>query len=208
MVAFILMLRDLRILGRALAGLAICVALTLVWGSYFLPETFEQRVLAAVRSGSIEEAGTFEDRVALMREALDMVDDTMIVGLGVDQYRAISRFGAPVHNTYLLLWAEGGLPGLVAWVALMAMVVLAPVAVARREPLVGATGFAVGLVFLLIGFTTAHMYQRYSVVPLHLVMALVLAAPHAGLRRTPQPRLPANGAARWRTSSGDPTHAS
>jgi O-Antigen ligase len=81
MVAFLLMLRDLRILGRALAGLAICVALTLVWGSYFLPETFEQRVLGAVRSGSIEEAGTFEDRVALMREALELVDDTMIVGL-------------------------------------------------------------------------------------------------------------------------------
>jgi hypothetical protein len=37
-------------------------------------------------------------------------------------------------------------------------------------------------VFLLIGFTTAHMYQRYSVVPLHLVMALVLAAPHASFR--------------------------
>lgn len=191
MLIFLLLLRNLRILGRALAGLAVCSVLTVVWGSYWLPETFEHRVLGAIRSGNLDEAGTFDDRVALMREALDMVDDTMVIGLGVDQYREVSRFGAPVHNTYLLLWAEGGLPALIAWIGLLAMILLGAMFIARRQPLVAATGFAVGLVFVMIGFTTGHLYARYSVVPLHLATALVLASATQAARRLPRHPHPA-----------------
>ena len=107
--AFFIVLRDLRYLARAAAGVAACLVLIVVWGSYWLPATFEQRVLGAARSGSIEEAGSFHERLALMHEALEMVDDTMLLGIGVDQYELQSRYGAPVHNTYLLLWTEGGL---------------------------------------------------------------------------------------------------
>ena len=176
MFVFLLLLRDLRILGRALAGLAICVGLVFAWGSYWLPETFEQRVLGAVRTGSLDEAGTFEDRVALMREAIEMVDDTMLIGLGVDQYRVISRYGAPVHNTHLLIWTEGGLPALIGWIALLTMILLGPLFIARRQPLVAATGFCVGLVFVMVGFTTGHLYARYAIVPLQLALALILAS--------------------------------
>jgi hypothetical protein len=193
MLVFLLLLRDIRILGRALAGLAICVGLVFVWGSYWLPATFEQRVLSAVRSGSLDEAGTYEDRVALMREAIDMVDETMLVGLGVDQYRVISRYGAPVHNTYLLIWTEGGLPALIGWLGLMTMILLGPLFVARRQPLVAATGFAIGLVFLMVGFTTGHMYARYGIVPLQLAMALVLASAMPVQRAPPYPHPGAAG---------------
>ena len=93
--ALFIVLRDLRYLARAAAGVAVCVVLVMVWGSYWLPATFEQRVLGAVRSGSIEEAGSFEDRMALMEEAMEMVDETMLVGLGVDQYRVISQYSRP-----------------------------------------------------------------------------------------------------------------
>ena len=193
MLVFVLLVRDVRILGRALAGLTVCVGLVFVWGSYWLPATFEQRVLSAVRSGSLDEAGTYEDRVALMREALDMVDDTMLVGVGVDQYRAISRYGAPVHNTYLLIWTEGGLPALIGWIALLTMILLGALFIPRRQPLVAATGFSVGLVFVMIGFTTGHVYARYAIVPLQLALALVLASATHGQRLPPYPRPAAAG---------------
>ena len=196
MLVFLLLLRDVRILGRALAGLALCVGLVFVWGNYWLPATFEQRVLTAVRSGSLDEAGTYEDRVALMREAIDMVDDTMVIGLGVDQYRVISRYRAPVHNTYLLIWTEGGLPALIGWIALLTMTLFGPLFIARRQPLIAATGFSVGLVFVMIGFTTGHVYARYAVVPLQLAMALVLASATQVQRVPPYPH-PA--------AAGDPT---
>jgi O-antigen ligase len=147
-----------------------------------------------VRSGSLNEAGTYEDRVALMREAIDMVDDTMLVGLGVDQYRVISRYGAPVHNTYLLIWTEGGLPALIGWIALLSMTLLGPLFIARRQPLVAATGFSVGLVFVMIGFTTGHVYARYAIVPLQLAIALVFASATQAQRLPPYPHPAAAGA--------------
>jgi O-Antigen ligase len=173
--AFLVALRDLRYLGRALAGLSVCLLLIFAWGSFWLPETFEERVLGAVRSGSLDEAGTFEGRVALMKEAIELLDDTMLVGLGVDQYRVLSRFGAPVHNTFLLIWTEGGLPALIGWLSLLIMVVAGAVLIARRR-LDGAVACAVGLVFACIGFTTSHTYGRHLVVPVHLAMALVMAS--------------------------------
>jgi O-antigen ligase len=184
--ALFIMLRDLRYLVRAATGLAVCLALILVWSSYWLPETFEQRVLGAVRSGSIDEAGTFEDRVALMAEAIEMVDETMLVGIGVDQYRVVSRFGAPVHNTYLLLWTEGGLGALVGWMSLLLIALFGALFIGRRHRLEAATGFAVAAIVGLIGFTTGHIYARYTVVPLHLALALVFAsAAEAGARHAP-----------------------
>ena len=184
--AFLLMMRDLRYLGRALAGLAMCLLLIFAWGSLWLPEAFEERVLGALRSGSLDEAGTFQGRVALMREAVELIDDTMLVGLGVDQYRVLSRFGAPVHNTFLLIWTEGGLPALIGWLCLLIMVVAGAMLIARRR-LDGAVACAVGLVFACIGFTTSHTYGRHLVVPMHLAMALVLASLAARSRGGPAP---------------------
>ena len=183
MSAFLIVLRELRYLVRVAAGLAICLVLIAVSGSYWLPETFEQRVLGAVRSGSMDEAGTFQDRVALMEEALEMLDENLLIGLGVDQYQVLSQYGAPVHNTYLLLWVEGGLPALIGWICLLAIPLVGSVLVAKRQRLVAATGFAVGTVFALMGLTGAHMYARHGYVPLHLAMALVFAvAAEAGAR--------------------------
>jgi O-Antigen ligase len=174
--ALFIVLRDLRYLARAAAGVAVCVVLVMVWGSYWLPATFEQRVLGAVRSGSIEEAGTFEDRMALMAEAMEMVDETMLVGLGVDQYRVISQYGAPVHNTYLLLWTEGGLCALIGWLSLVMIALFGALFFGRQHRLEAATGFAVAAIFCLIGLTTGHIYARQAVVPLCLALALVFAS--------------------------------
>jgi O-antigen ligase len=188
--AFFIVLRDLRYLARAAAGVAVCLALTLLWGSYWLPATFEQRVLGALRSGSIEEAGTFEERVALMNEALEMVDDTILLGIGADQYRVRSRYGAPVHNTYLLLWTEGGLPALIGWTSLLLIASFGVLYVGGRHRPEAATAFAVAAIVVFVGFTTGHIYARQSVLPLYLAMALVFAstAGAGAWARRPAPR--------------------
>jgi len=197
--AFFIVLRNLRYLARAAAGIAVCLALIVVWGSYWLPATFEQRVLGAVRSGSIEEAGSFNDRLVLMNEALEMVDDTMLLGIGVDQYRIQSQYGAPVHISYLLLWTEGGLPALIGWTSLLLIALFGVLYVGRRHRLETATAFAVAAMVAFIGFTTGHVYNRQAVVPLCLAMALVFAttaevrawfAPLA--QRPPEPDGPAD----------------
>jgi O-antigen ligase len=186
---FFVALRSLRHLARATAAVAACLVLILVWGSYWLPATFEERVLGALRGGSIENAGTFQDRLALIEEALEIVDDTMVVGLGVDQYRVKSEFSAPVHNTYLLLWSEGGLPALIGWLTLLMIVSLGGLAMSRRHRLEAAASSAVAVIFGAMGFAAAHIYARQSVLPLHLGLALVMAvAAEARARSAPPPR--------------------
>jgi O-antigen ligase len=207
--AFFLALRDLRYLVRAMVGLVICLGLIVVWGSYWLPETFEQRVLSPMRSGSVEQAGSFEERLVLMAEALEMVDQTMVVGIGVDQYRVKSQFGVPVHNTYLLLWTEGGLPALIGWISLLMIALFGAPFIGRHHRLEAATAFAIAVIFVAIGFTTGHVYARYLVIPLCLAMALVMAAAaEPRPRRAPRyppPRMTAASPPREAASEAAPT---
>lgn len=201
--AFFIVLRDLRYLTRAAVGVTVCLGLILIWGSYWLPTTFEERVLGAVRSGSIEEAGSFGERMALNAEALEIVSDTMLVGLGVDQYEEISRYGTTVHNTYLLLATEGGLPALVGWVLLLLIATVGVPFFGRWHRLEAATAFAVAAMVVFIGFTTGHVYARQSVVPLWLALALVLAA--MPLRARPAPVAPAPSPPAATTAALSPT---
>ena len=180
----------LTINWRVLVGLAICVAIAIPlldnYGPSILPEAFQARVLSAAQSGDMAQAGTFSYRMHLIHEALDMVQDRLLVGIGADQYRAQSGFGDPVHDMYLLLWAEGGLPALIGWLMLPQIIILTALwAFARPSGrLIAATALAVAAVFLLVATGTTHMYGRFWVVPLHLCMALLMVA-WAARRRQP-----------------------
>jgi O-Antigen ligase len=180
----------LTINWRVVIGIAVCIAVAVPlldkYGSVVLPETFQARVLEAVQSGSMAQAGTFSFRMGLIHEALDVVDDQLLVGLGVDQYRVKSELGAPVHDAYLLLWAEGGLPALIGWLMLPQIIAITALWVFLRPGgrLIAATTLAVVAVFLLAATGNAHMYGRFWVVPLHLCMALLMVS-WARRRRLP-----------------------
>jgi hypothetical protein len=166
-------LRATRII---MAALAVAIA---VWGSFgfTLPYTFEKRVLGAVESGDLEEAGTFRSRMNLMVEAVDIVDDAMLFGVGADQFREMSVQKAPVHNMYLLLWAEGGLIALVGWLSLMTLplvgVVFLSATAHPRARLLRGFALTVVIVFCGAAFNSPHMYGRYWAVPFVLVVGLV-----------------------------------
>lgn len=115
---FIAMISTPRLLLRLALGAGIVVGGAALFGNKeMLPKTFQTRVLGALSSGDISEAGTFLSRAALMEEAAHIISEEQIrlVGLGADQFRERSVQSAPVHNIYLLLWVEGGLLALVGW---------------------------------------------------------------------------------------------
>lgn len=191
---FLLASGSLRVLFQAILGLAACGAIVFIWANQELPSVFEARVLGAVRSGDIGQAGTFSERWELMEEAWGMVDQTLLFGVGADQYRVISAHGMPVHNVYLLVWAEGGLPALLGWLGLLATAFVSAAYVYRATPhrLIGGLGFAIALVFAFVGMSNAHMYDRSWAIPLELALALVVAAlserqPDADEFRAPPP---------------------
>ena len=175
----------MRALLQTLLGLAVCGAAVLAWSGGQLPAVFETRVLDAVNSGHLDEAGTFSARWALIQEAWAMIDQSLLYGLGADQFRIVSSRGMPVHNVYLLLWVEGGLPALCGWLGMLATATLSAFYVYRATPyrLIGGLGLAVALVFGFVGMSNAHMYGRYWAIPLELALALVVGALGArGLR--------------------------
>lgn len=109
---------------KTLFAVAALAGSVLMFGQDYLPQTFQNRVLSAVNSGDLSAAGTYDDRQELNREALDMADGNLIIGLGADQYRHASHYGHPVHNVYLLLLNEGGGVSLLGMLVLLGVPIL------------------------------------------------------------------------------------
>ncbi|WP_426170208.1 O-antigen ligase family protein [Sandarakinorhabdus sp. DWP1-3-1] len=160
-----------KLIAAGVAGVAIYAAT-----GNGLPAAFGARVLPALESGDLANAGTFSGRLALMQEAWRIVGDTMFVGLGADQYRVVSASGAPVHNVYLLLWAEGGIAALVGWLVMLLVLLGIAAAALRRDRLAGALGLAVTMSFIVSSIASPHMYARMWVVPVLLAVALIFAS--------------------------------
>ncbi|NHF73100.1 O-antigen ligase family protein [Paracoccus xiamenensis] len=164
------------LLGMAMtAGLLVFV--TILWGEYFLPDIFVERVMGALETGNMDEAGTFSDRMYLIHEAYGVTRRTIWIGLGADQYRTISAHGAPVHNTYLLLLAEGGIVSLLGHFGLMAtgLMIGLPMMLARQTRWYGVLTITIIIMLALVQNGLAHFYARFWAVPWFLALAISLA---------------------------------
>lgn len=165
---------SLRLAGLAAIGvMAVSAALT-VGGTQLLPVTFRNRVLNALETGDLSHAGTFSDRLQLIKEAFGIAQHTVFIGLGADRYREVSAIHAPVHNTYLLLLCEGGLMSLVGLVLLLLtgvyLIYLCWHGRQRRTEAVLI--LTVLMIYAMMLNTFPHFYARFWNVPLILVYAL------------------------------------
>lgn len=168
-------------------GVVVAAALV-VQSGYGLPATFQKRVAGAVESGDMSQAGTYEGRLALIEDAWNMVGDHMLVGVGVDQFRVVSKLRAPVHNMYLLVWVEGGMLALIGWLGMMAVLVAGAVAGYRRDRLATALALSVLSTFLTFSTASPHMYARLWAVPVLIALAIALETARVGSPRLPWPR--------------------
>lgn len=173
-----------------LSGGALLVV-TILWGELFLPDVFVRRVLGALQSGDLSEAGTFEGRLLLMREAERIGNDTILIGLGVDEYRTVSAYNNPVHNVYLLLLTEGGLMALLGLGGLLtSSIYIGWLAMNRRESRWGASlTLTVVVMFALCLTGIPHFYARFWAVPWILAMAAGLAGLRAQKGGSPRLRI-------------------
>ncbi|BDA82962.1 hypothetical protein Sa4125_05040 [Aureimonas sp. SA4125] len=154
-------------------AVAVLYGAVLTWGTVFLPIVFQRRVLGALETGSIDQAGTFTGRFELVLDALSMTKNSMFLGVGADQYREISDYGAPVHNMYLLVWVEAGFLGMIGF-GLMMVGALVTAAMAFRVPghrPAAACTFTSVTLFALLVNATPHVYGRFLVVSLLLGLA-------------------------------------
>lgn len=170
---------SVRILLMLVGFGVVVLGAIVVWGDQFLPQVFVDRVLVALQSADLEQAGTFAGRLRLMQEAVGVANDTMILGLGADQYRLVSVLSAPVHNVYLLALTEGGLPALVGLVGIILSIVYLGWS-ALLDPASrwgGKLTLTVVAMFAICLTGIPHVYARFWVVPLMLAVS-------TGLTRT------------------------
>lgn len=140
-----------------------------------LPEIFVDRVVEAVVGLDLSKAGTFVSRAALIQEAWANADPHLIVGMGVDQYRAASVYGAPVHNLALLLLNEGGALSFVGLAILLLCLFATAIMVGRTSRVGAAACFAVLAVILIYTMSMPHMYARHWFGPVALIFAFYMA---------------------------------
>lgn len=169
------------IIGRSLPSVRVVIlfgamVVALAASGYRPPDIFEKRVAPALQSGSLDNAGTYGARADLIQEAWLKVEDTTILGLGADQYREFNAQSQPVHNTYLLLWAEGGFVAMLAWVGLLFILLLVPLSILRWHRLESALCLSVLTVFLINTMASPHMYHRLWIVPVLLAVGIALRA--------------------------------
>lgn len=161
----------------AVVGMLTLSAIYFAWGTNILPTIFQKRVLGALLSGDVEKAGTFSFRYKLILEAKDMVNETLLLGVGANRHEIISQYGRPVHNAYLLIWSEGGLIALVGFLS----VILAWVMISSRGfkeidgRLSAACAFSLVIQFSIIANMVTHPYGRFWIVPIMIGLALVSA---------------------------------
>lgn len=168
--------------GRLLIGtlaLTVIGSLLLATGTVELPAAFKNRVAGAIENQDLSQAGTFLGRMAMIKEAWEIADNTSLVGLGTDQFRVHSESKAPVHNMYLLMWTEGGIPALLGWVIMVLLPLAASIQAIRSDR--RAAGLALSVTIAFIGFSMAapHMYARNWVIPLLIAMSVLFGQKRA-----------------------------
>jgi len=161
--------KSARLVGALMLFAALGVA-----GGLALPEAFEHRVYTALENRDINEAGTYSGRVELMEEAWDVVAHTPVIGIGVDQFRIVSAQGAPVHNMYLLMWAEGGILALLGWLLIVIVPIIASIRARRIDRSAAGLCLAVSSIFTIFSLAAPHMYSRSWSIPLLIALAVAI----------------------------------
>ena len=147
-----------------------------------------------------DDRGAAEVRIPLIEVALAMIADNPVLGVGMGSYESVMRnydeteglvtehFDWPVHNIYLHIAAETGLPGLALFLALIVIAARRGWMVLREpaaDPLLRALalGLLTGMAaYLINGLKEGSCFQTAMMRPFFLFCGLLLATERASRR--------------------------
>ncbi len=165
---------SIAVLALALVLAATFVAVTAVGPDKWM-KAFDKRIVQVVQGGDINKAGSFVIKRDLMKEALTVIEQRPLVGTGAGRYEGLSQYGVKVHNSYLLLWAEGGVLALIG----LLLILISSFSLSCRYAFRSET-YRFGIpvlvlvsVFALNAFTSTALYSRFDIIPLLLSVDLL-----------------------------------
>ncbi|HEX7871592.1 MAG TPA: O-antigen ligase family protein [Sphingobium sp.] len=170
--SFTMLLLGSRYLLRGIVLIAVALSIFVASGAP-LPATFSKRVGGAIASGDISQAGTYAGRMELIKEAWGMAENTTVLGVGADEYRNVSVLRQPVHNLYLLMFTEGGLPAFLGLIGLLGLMVAMGLLGLKQRRAEGTLALTVVAVFLIYTMSSPHMYARFFLMPSMMALSLL-----------------------------------
>ena len=139
-----------------------------------------ERLSKAWEMGGVVGSPSYGIRTWLVEEAKDFIQESPLIGIGAGRYEHLSLFGIQVHNTYLLLWCEGGIVALLGFLTFVTLP--AAHAIFRRvscillgRKVLSAVPHAhllliVSVIFCTNVFTNTNSFSRFTVVPFLLMV--------------------------------------
>lgn len=136
---------------------------------------FESRIISSFNVGDSEEYGSLELRKELAKEAFSYIEENPIFGIGAGQYVDYSRFDAQAHNSYLLIYVEGGILCFLGLLAILFSSIIYAYRFGYRDKSspIGVAILASVVIFLLSGFVSNALYPRYTIIPLIIALSLL-----------------------------------
>lgn len=168
-----------------------CIAAVVVAGALLVPQVTDRiSNVETRRFDSGQASNSFAWRLDYWTESLELARRSPIVGIGIDQVKAVTEERQPPHNDFLRSAVEAGVAGLLAYLGLLITLGLVLRNGYRRtEPgnldrgvVVGAVGcFAAFLVFSLSGNVISQTVLLWYVL---VILALGAASPSPTSART------------------------
>jgi len=139
-----------------------------------------ERLSKAWEMGGVVGSPSYDIRTWLVEEAKGFIEESPLIGIGAGRYEHLSLFGIQVHNTYLLLWCEGGIVALMGFLtfatlpavhAILGRVfsILLSRKVSSAAPHVPLL-LIVSVIFCMNAFTNTNSFSRFTVVPFLLMV--------------------------------------
>lgn len=153
--------KKMRIIFLSLFVLIIIWSLT--YFGFLNFSVFTNRVLNNISSSSdLDDAGSFTMKIDMMKDALSHIVSNPILGLGANGYLRINPWGQTVHNSYLLIWVEGGIFSFIGLLTLLLLPLKILKSKLSRFDKMNIKFFSIFLfIFMINIFTGNHIYQRF-----------------------------------------------
>ncbi len=126
--------------------------------SLTIPEIFYTRILETDSS-----MGSLEIKKELMIEAIDIISMNFFSGIGFGNHPSVSNFNVNVHNTYLLIFSEGGLIAFLGFILILFGILMKFIRVIAsvkysKDKILMAGIISSYVAFLVNLFTNTHIY--------------------------------------------------
>lgn len=153
-------IRDRRYLPLFFIGLLL--------SPIILPESIYARLLTIVQGGD----SSLDYRASIYLASIDMLRDHFVLGVGLGNFKELYKAYAytasktfHAHNTYLMIWLEMGLLGLLSWLTFVFLWVKKMFTLKERNPYSYYTIAAlVGIIGCSVQGMMEHIFHNYDIV--------------------------------------------